>query len=174
MSRFHICIILLIKDYSDFVIFSAPAAMSQFDVYYNQKLGRLVSRAGMRYKDKNDVLVRPRRNEIVVKTMKEAKVALNKSAVDAELAGIVKACAEEFEIFINFGCGPEHLADFLDTVQKKNAAKFPWAASLSGSTFLELFWRLMEARHEWTKSPAPPFDWAQHSPVAAEVDNFRK
>ncbi|KAK7754805.1 hypothetical protein SLS62_003119 [Diatrype stigma] len=142
--------------------------------YHQKKLGELVSHAGIRYLTKQDIFARARRNEIVLQALKKAGVVLNKQSVDAEMVAVFRAAQEELSVFLSFDTLPKDLNDFLENLQRKHAMNgLPrWAAELSTSTFFELFWRLVEARHKWVEDPAPPFDeWAQ-SPVVAAVDGF--
>ena len=128
------------------------------------RLGKLVSGAGMRYRSPEDILERTRRNNIVLVHLKEAGIVLTRQNVDAEFAGMVRVVREAFP---GNGRNPDDLPEFLEAIQMSLP---PWASGLSGATFLELFWRLVEARDEWMKSPAPPFEAWKQSPVAAEVD----
>lgn len=142
--------------------------------YHQKKLGELVSHAGIRYLSKQDIFARSRRNEIVLQALKKASVVLNKHSVDAELVAVFRAAREELSVYLEFDTLPKDLNDFLQNLQRKHPINgLPrWAAELSCSTFFELFWRLVEARHKWVEDPAPPFDeWAE-SPVVAAVDTF--
>ena len=130
------------------------------------RIGKLVSGAGMRYRNPEDILERPRRNEILLYRLREAGVVLTKQNVDAEFAGVVRVVGQSFP---ENGGNPEGLPEFLEAVQKSLP---PWASGLSGAVFLELFWRLVEAREEWEERPAPPFEAFKQSPVAAEIDRL--
>ena len=131
------------------------------------RLGKFVSPAGMHYNSAEDLLQRYRRNEIILSRLKEAGVVLTKQNVDAEFARVVRVAREM--LAANDNKLPDELPDFLEAVQKRLP---PWAAGLSGATFLELFWRLVQARDQWKKNPAPPFGAWEQSPIAAEVDGL--
>lgn len=135
------------------------------------RLGNLVSWAGMRYIMPASILQRPRRNEIILSRLKEAGVVLTKQNVDAEFARVVRVAREMLAANNNNDNNklPDELTDFLEAVQERLP---PWAAGLSGATFLELFWRLVQARDQWKKNPAPPFGVWEQSPIAAEVDGL--
>ncbi|RYP90038.1 hypothetical protein DL770_003818 [Monosporascus sp. CRB-9-2] len=134
--------------------------------YHRKTLGQLVSSAGMRYINKLSVLERPRRNEIVMEKLKKAGVLLNKQSVDHEFAAVVEVAVTELEKSNGL---EEHAWDLIGEVQKKYGS---WAARLSESTFLELFYRLIKARNDWKEDRSYPFEAFQHSPVAAQADAF--
>ncbi|RYO82019.1 hypothetical protein DL764_009672 [Monosporascus ibericus] len=134
--------------------------------YHHRTLGQLVSSAGMCYINNLSVLKRTRRNQIVMGELKKTGVLLNKQSVDHEFAAIVKMAVTELEESNGL---QEHAWDLVGEVQKKYGS---WAARLSDSTFLELFYRLIKARNDWKKDPSYPFEAFQQSPLAAQADAF--
>ncbi len=55
----------------------------------------MLSSAGMRYQHEYDILALPRRNQLVVKSLKGAGLTLDKQTVDAEMAEVVKTARRE-------------------------------------------------------------------------------
>ncbi|KAI0022340.1 hypothetical protein F4780DRAFT_777724 [Xylariomycetidae sp. FL0641] len=131
-------------------------------------LANIVPRAGMVYLGPDKVLCKGRRDKLVADALRAGGYQLTKQDLSAALVPLFRAAGP---VLLQGRAEGKDLWDLLPLVQSQLA----WARALPGGIFLELFARLVQARHTWAQHPTfPGFDYTRYDPLVVEIANFRK
>ncbi|KAI4593851.1 hypothetical protein KJ359_008892 [Pestalotiopsis sp. 9143b] len=135
-------------------------------------------KAGLIFADRHHVLGNDRRDAAISRAFRSAGIIAQGSRTKDDFRR-GKSNVEAFLVDLYFNAANEAYKPLIEsgetlvfeTILRENTW---WAEGdrLGNSIFAEFFHALVDARSAWKNNPRPPFDLAEHSALAQEIDKF--